>query len=136
MFVVIGLLNANVILSEKTADFSLLIIMLMNIMFWFDFMPGYTKVCSHPHPPTTTRNHPQPATTSHNQQQPATTTQNHPQPSTTTHNCLQPTTTNHSHPKITQKTQNLSQAVTLLHLDVNTETEVDFDSEMKQNIYI
>ena len=47
---------------------------------------------------------------------------NHPQPSTTTHN----------HPKITQKSQNLLQTVMLLHLDVNTETEVDFDSEMKR----
>ena len=52
--------------------------------------------------------------------QPPTAIQNHPQPSTTTH----------SHPQITQKRQNLSHTVTLLHLDANTETDVDFDSDM------
>ena len=49
---------------------------------------------------------------------------------------MQPPTTIHNHPKITQKSQNLSQAVMLLHLDVNNETDVDFDNEMKQYIYI
>ena len=73
-------------------------------------------------PATTTYNHPQLPTTIHNHPQPPTTTHNHPQPSTTTHN----------HPKITQKSHDLLQTVMLLHLDVNTETEVDFDSGMKQ----
>ena len=57
--------------------------------------------------------------TRHNQPQPSTTTNNHPQPSTTTHNHPQPH-------KITQKSYSLLQTVMLLHLDVNTETEVDF----------
>ena len=70
----------------------------------------------------TSHNHPQPATTSHNQPQLPTTIYNQPQPATTSHN----------HQKITQKSHNLLQIVMLLHLDVNTETEVDFDSGMKQ----
>ena len=68
--------------------------------------------------------------------QPATTSHNHPQPPTTSHNHTQPATTIHNYPKITQKSHNLLQTVMLLHLDVNTETEVDFDSGMKQYIYI
>ena len=48
----------------------------------------------------------------------------------------QPATNTHNHPKITQKSHNLLQTVMLLHLDVNTETEVDFDSGMKQYIYM
>ena len=64
------------------------------------------------------------------------TTHNHPQPSTITHHQAQPPTTIHNHPKITQKSQNLIQAVMLLHLDVNNETDVDFDNDMKQYIYI
>ena len=47
------------------------------------------------------------------------------QPPTTSHNHLQP-------PKNYPKSQNLLQTVMLLHLDVNTETEVDFDSGMKR----
>ena len=47
---------------------------------------------------------------------------------------MQLATTIHNHPKITQKSHNLLQTVTLLHLDANTETEVDFDSGMKQYI--
>ena len=77
----------------------------------------------------------QPATTSHNHPQPPTTIHNYPQPSTTTqtsHNHPQSATTIHNHPKITQKSYNLLQTIMLLHLDVNTETEVDFDSGMKQ----
>ena len=46
----------------------------------------------------------------------------------TSHNHRQPSTTTHNHPKITQKSHNLLQTV--------TETEVDFDSGMKQYIYI
>ena len=60
---------------------------------------------------------------------------NQPQRPTTSHNQLQQPTTIHNHPKITQKSQNLLQTVMLLHLDVNTETEVDFDSGIKQYIY-
>ena len=63
------------------------------------------------------------------------------QPPTTIHNHLQPSTTiqknTHNHPKITQKSQNLSQTVMLCILDVNPETDVDFDSDMKQwHIYM
>ena len=49
---------------------------------------------------------------------------NHPQPATTIRN----------HPKMTQRSQNLLQTVMLLHLDANTETEVDFGSGTKQYI--
>ena len=57
------------------------------------------------------------------------------QPATTSHNNPQPPTTIHNHSKITQKSHNLLQTVMLLHLDVNIETEVDFQSGMKQYIY-
>ena len=65
------------------------------------------------------------------------TSHNHPQQSTTTHNHPQPPTTAHNHPQpptITQKSHNFLQTEMLLHLDVNAETEVDFDSGMKQYI--
>ena len=74
---------------------------------------GYTNVCN----PT---------------QQP-TITQNHPQPSSITHN----------HPQIPTITQTLPKKVKICHkqlryctLDVNTETGIDLDSDMKQCIYI
>ena len=76
----------------------------------------------------------QPATTIYNQPQPATTSHNHLQPPKTTHNHPQPHTTIHNHPKITQKGHNLLQTVISLLLDVNTETEVDFHSGMRQYI--
>ena len=53
---------------------------------------------------------------------------NHPQPHSTSYNHLQPPTTTQ---KLPQKSHNLLQTVMLLHLDVNTDTEVDFDSGMK-----
>ena len=70
----------------------------------------------------TTQNHPQPSRTTHN----------HPQSRTISYNHLESPKISHSHPKTTQKSQNLSQLVMLLQLDVNTETNVDFKSEMKQ----
>ena len=100
---------------------------------------GYTKVCNHPQPSTTTHNihnQSQPFTITHNHPQTTTTTHNHPQPPTTIHNHPQPSKTIHNNPKITQKSHNLLQTVMLLLLDVNTETEVAFDGGMKQYIYI
>ena len=47
-------------------------------------------------------------------------------PATTSHKQPESPTTIHKHPKITQESQNLLQTVMLLHLDVNTETGVDF----------
>ena len=72
----------------------------------------------------TIHNHPQTPKTTHNQPQPATATQK------TTHNYSK---TIHNHPKVAQKSQNLSQtALCYCTLDVNTETEVGFDSDIKQ----
>ena len=71
----------------------------------------YTKVC----------NHPQPSTTTHHPQPPKKTTHKHPELPRTIHN----------HPKVTQKSQNLSQTC-YCTLDVNAETGVSFDSDMKQ----
>ena len=57
------------------------------------------------------------------------------QPATTIHSDLQPPKktpkTTHNHPKITPKSQNLSQ-LCYCTLDVNIETDIDFDSDMKQ----
>ena len=53
------------------------------------------------------------------------------QPSTTTHHPQPPKKTTHNHPKVTQKSQNLSQTC-YCNLDVNAETGVSFDSDMKQ----
>ena len=64
--------------------------------------------------------------------QPPTTIHNEPQQPTTTHNHPQLPTAIHNHPKITEKSHNFLQTVMLLHLDVDTETEVDFNSGMKQ----
>ena len=70
---------------------------------------GYTKVCSHPQPPTNTHSHPQPSKTT---KKPPTTTNNHLQlpkkPPTTIHSHPQP-------PKNYSKTPRLSQTVMLLH---------------------
>ena len=88
-------------------------ILRMRIQMW----KGYTKVCNQPQPATTIHNHPQLPTTIHN----------HPQSPPTIHNHLQSPTVIHNHPKITQKSHNVLQAVI-----VNTETEVDFHSGMKQ----
>ena len=80
-------------------------------------------------PPTIIHNHPQPL------KKPPTTIHNHLQPSTkpprTTQNRLQS-------PKSYPKNQNLSQTVICYcTLDANTETDVGFDSNMKQwYIYI
>ena len=62
-------------------------------------------------------------TTIHNHPKPSTNTQNHPQPSKTTHNHLQPPKNYPKKPKLV--------TVMLLHLDVNTEIDVDFHSGMK-----
>ena len=105
----------------------------------------------HPRPSTTIHNQPQLAATTHNYPKPPTTIHNYPQPPTTTHNHLQLSTTtqktttttqkNHPQPPITihndptviQKSQNLSQAaIWYCTSDVNTETDVGFDSDMKQ----
>ena len=100
----------------------------------FSSQSGYTN---HAQPDTTTHNYPQTDTTTHNQSQPATTTNNHPQPPTISHNQLQQPTTTHNNPQPPKNYPKKPQLVTnglLLHLDVNTETEVDFHSGMKQYI--
>ena len=111
---------------------------------------GYTKVWNQSQPFTTIHKHQRPPINIHNYPQPPKTTHNHPHPSETIHNLsqllttshntqnqLQPPTSSHNHPqpaiitqKITQKSHNLLQTVILLHLDVNTETEIDFDNGM------
>ena len=85
-------------------------------------------------PPTTTRNHPQPPTTICNQPQPATTIHNHPQPSTTIHNHPKQPKTTHNHPtqKLPKKAKSCHKQLCYCTLDVNTETDVDFHSDMKQ----
>ena len=78
------------------------------------FQLGYTKVCNHPQPPTTIHNHlklhPQP---------PPKTTYNYPQPSTTTQ-------------KLPKKAKTCHKQLCYFTLDVNTETDVGFGSDMKQ----
>ena len=78
-------------------------------------------------------NHPQlPATTHNHPQQPKTTqkaVQNYPKTPTTVYNHTQPPTTTQKLPKKAKTCH-----IQLFHctLDVNTETDVDFDSDMKQ----
>ena len=84
---------------------------------------SYTKVCNHPQPSTNIHNHPQPSTTIHNHQQPPTTIHNHPQPPT-----KPPTTTQ----KLPKKAKTFLIQLFYGTLDVNTETDVDFASDMKQ----
>ena len=119
---------------------------LIHTSSFMHFALSYTKVCNRPpttthnqlKPSTTSHNHPQSATTIHNQPQPSATSHNHPKPATTIHNHPktihnhpknhpQPPMTIHNHPKITQKSQ-----LFYCTLDVNTETGVDFDNDMKQ----
>ena len=98
---------------------------------------GLYQSMHQPQPSTTICNYPQPAITIHNHPQPYKTIHNHPQPSTVTYNHLQLSTTTHNHPqppKNYSECHNLLQTVILLHLDVNADTEVDFD--MKQYICI
>ena len=83
----------------------------------------------------TTHNHVQPSTTTHNNPQLSTTTQNHPkqpQPSATTHKHPQLFTTTHNHPEPPKNYPKKPKLVTNCTLDVNTKTDVDFDSDMKQ----
>ena len=83
----------------------------------------------------TTHNHPQPSTTTHNNPQLSTTTQNHPkqpQPSATTHKHPQLFTTTRNHPEPPKNYPKKPKLVTNCTLDVNTKTDVDFDSDMKQ----
>ena len=95
---------------------------LLSTHFHVSFYMGYTIYA-------TTHNNPQPPTTSQSYPEPPTTTQK------TTHNPPenhpQLPTTIHKYPKVTQKSQNLSQ-LCYCTLDVNTETDVAFDSDMKQ----
>ena len=73
----------------------------------------YTKVCNHSQPPTTIHNYPQPSTTAHNHPK------NHPQPSTTTQ--VSPKNAKTCHKQLCY-----------CILDVNTETDIGFDSDIKQ----
>ena len=80
-------------------------------------------------------------TTIHNHPQPRTSIHNHPQPlrklSTTAHKHPEPSTTTHNYPKITQKSQTKTCHMQLFYctLDVNTETDVDFDSDISNDIH-
>ena len=90
---------------------------------------GYTEVCNHPQPPTTIHDHPHLPATIHNHLQQSTTPRNRPKPP------KNPPTTIHNHPqppKITQKAKICHKKLCYCILDVNTETDADFDSEMKQ----
>ena len=79
----------------------------------------------------------QPPTTIHNPQQPPKAIQNHPQrpkkpptiPQKTTHNYPQPSTSTQKLPK---KAKTCHKQLCYCTLDVNTETDVAFDSDMKQ----
>ena len=77
-------------------------------------------------PPTTIQNHPQPPTITQKA------IQNHPQPSKTAHNYPQPSTTTHNYLKTTQKIKTCHKQLCYCTLDVNTKTDIDFDSDMKQ----
>ena len=57
------------------------------------------------------------------------TTHNHRQPSTTTHNHLQPPTTTQVSPK---NAKTCHKQLCYCILDVNTETDIGFDSDIKQ----
>ena len=98
---------------------------------------------NHPQPPTTIHNHPQPFTTTCKYPQPPTIIQNYQQPPTTIHNYLQLPITIHNYPQPPKKpsttTQKLPKKAKTCHkqlcyciLDVNTEADVGFDSDMKQ----
>ena len=117
--------------------------------FWSCLFLSYTKVYDYPQSPTTIHNHPQPCTTTQNHPQPPTTTHSHPQPSASTHNYSQPPTTTHNHPqpsitihnhpqpstttqKLPKKAKTCHKQLCYCTLDVNTETDVGFDSDMKQ----
>ena len=80
-------------------------------------MQPSTTTYNHPRPPTSTGNHPKPPATIHNSPQSSKTiqkpTDNYPQPPTTT--------------KITQKAKTCHKKLCYCILDVNTETDVDFD---------
>ena len=107
-----------------------------------------TTIHNQPQPATTSRNHPQLSKTTHNYPQLSTTTHNHPQSSTTIHNHpknhhnhpKKPPTTTHNHPQRPNSYPKKSKLVTSsymvliseVHSDVNTETDVGFDSDMKQ----
>ena len=79
----------------------------------------------------------QPPTTIHNPQQPPKAIQNHPQPpkkpptipQKTTHNYPQPSTSTQKLPK---KAKTCHKQLCYCTLDVNTEIDVAFDSDMKQ----
>ena len=60
-----------------------------------------------------------------------TTTHNHLQPPINTHNDLQPTTTTQKLPK---KAKTCHIELFYCTLDVNTETDVDFNSDMKRDM--
>ena len=78
------------------------------------FQTGYTKACNHPQPSATTHNHSQPST-----KKPPTATYNHPEPFKTTQ-------------KLPKKAETCYKQLCYCTLDVNTETDVDLDSDMKQ----
>ena len=73
-------------------------------------------------------NHPQPPTTTHNHSQSSTTTLNHPKTPTTIYNQPQPPTTTQ---KLPQKPKTCHIQLFYCTLDVNTETDIDFDNDMK-----
>ena len=79
-------------------------------------MQPATTIHNHPQPPTITHSHPQPP------KNPPTTTQK------TTHNYSELSTTTQKLPK---KAENCHKQLRYWTLDVNTETDVGFDSDMK-----
>ena len=77
-----------------------------------------TKVCNYPQPFVTTRNHSKPPTIIENRSQTSTTPHNHPQTSTTTQ-------------KLPKKAETCQKLLCCFTVDVNTETDVGSDSDMK-----
>ena len=74
--------------------------------------------------------------TSHNHSQPPTTTHSHPQPPKNPPTTTQKTTHNYSElstttQKLPKKAENCHKQLRYWTLDVNTETDVGFDSDMK-----
>ena len=109
----------------------------------FNHPQSHTTIHNHQQLSATTHNHPQPFTTTCKYPQPPTIIQNYQQPPTTIHNYLQLPITIHNYPQPPKKpsttTQKLPKKAKTCHkqlcyciLDVNTEADVGFDSDMKQ----
>ena len=81
----------------------------------------------------TTHHHPQPSTSTWNHPQPLTTINNHPKPSTIIHNYPKNSLSYPKSPNIyPKKPKTCHKQLCYYTLDVNTEKDIDFDSDIKQ----